>query len=50
MRELYILDEEIYLNKKELKEKMPDYTLIRSDLDEKFLSNMNTKNPKRSGF
>lgn len=40
---VYILDGSIYLDERELGGKEPDYTLVRSDLDENFKSDINTK-------
>lgn len=50
IEKVYILDSEIFLNKRDLKGRVQDYTLVRSNLDNKFPSNMNTEKPKRSGF
>lgn len=50
IKEVYILGDEIFLNKHDLKGHEQDYTLIRSDMDEKFPSSINTEKPEEKVF
>lgn len=50
IKEVYIYDGGVYFNKYELKGKQPDFTLVRSDMDENFKSDISDKKVEKRGF